>query len=64
MGLAKPRVRDPHLWMYDAPSLTAMLTEAGFVSVTICEFGSGQVPDCDLLDNRPEESLYVEAVKP
>ena len=64
MGLAKPRVRDPHLWMYDAPSLAALLTEAGFVSVTICEFGLGQVPDCDLLDNRPEESLYVEAGKP
>ncbi|MGH9956994.1 MAG: methyltransferase domain-containing protein, partial [Pyrinomonadaceae bacterium] len=64
LQLRRPGVRDPHLWMYDAPSLTAMLTRAGFANVAVCEFGKGRVPDCDILDSRPEDSLHVEAEKP
>lgn len=64
LQLGKPGVRDPHLWMYDAPSLSAMLTEAGFTSPVVCEYKKGRVPDCDSLDNRPEESLHIEAQKP
>jgi predicted SAM-dependent methyltransferase len=64
LQLSKPGVRDPHLWMYDAPSLTAMLSEIGFRNVVVCEYRQGRVPDCDVLDNRPEDSLHLEAEKP
>jgi predicted SAM-dependent methyltransferase len=64
LQLNKPGVRDPHLWMYDAPSLSAMLTEAGFTDVSVCEYQQGRTPDCDILDNRIEDSLHVEAQKP
>ena len=64
MQLGYPGARDPHLWMYDAPSLSSMLVEIGFVNVTVCDFKKGRVPDCDILDNRPKDSLHVEAEKP
>ena len=64
LQLSRTGVRDPHLWMYDAASLTAMLSECGFANAVVCEYQKGRVPDCDILDNRPEESLYLEAEKP
>lgn len=63
LQLSRPGVRDPHLWMYDAPSLTAMLVEQGFANVVVRQFRQGRVPDCDVLDNRGEDSLYIEAEK-
>ena len=41
-----------------------MPADGGFVNVTVCDFGEGRVPDCDILDNRPEDSLHLEAEKP
>ena len=64
MQLGYAGARDPHLWMYDVPSLSSMLVDTGFVNVTVCDYKKGRVPDCDILDNRPEESLHVEAEKP
>ncbi|MGA9768321.1 MAG: methyltransferase domain-containing protein [Blastocatellia bacterium] len=64
MQLSRPGVRDPHLWMYDVPSLSAMLIESGFTEVVVCEHKQGRMPDCDILDNRPEDSLHIEAQKP
>jgi SAM-dependent methyltransferase len=64
LQLSRPGLRDPHLWMYDAPSLSAMLGEIGFARTAVCEFRKGSVPDCDILDNRPEDSLHLEAEKP
>lgn len=64
MQLSKPGHRDPHLWMYDAPSLSLLLTKAGFINVTVCTHKTGRVPDCDILDNRPVDSLHMEAEKP
>jgi SAM-dependent methyltransferase len=64
LQLSRPGLRDPHLWMYDAPSLTAMLSGAGFANVVVCEYRKGRVPDCEILDNRPEDSLHLEAEKP
>ncbi len=64
LQLGRPGIRDPHCWMYDAPSLSAMLAEIGFTSVVVCQYRSGRVPDCDILDNRPEDSLHLEAEKP
>jgi len=64
LQLNRPELRDPHLWMYDAPSLTAILRECGFINAVVCEYKKGRVPDCDILDNRPEDSLHLEAEKP
>ncbi len=64
LQLSRPKVRDPHLWMYDVPSLSATLVETGFGNVTPCKFKQGLVPDSDILDNRPEDSLHLEASKP
>jgi predicted SAM-dependent methyltransferase len=64
LQLNRPGLRDPHLWMYDAASLSAMLNQVGFSDVVVCEYRKGRVPDCDVLDNRPEDSLHLEAEKP
>lgn len=52
-----------HKYMYDFDLLSEILIEAGFRSVNKCDFKVGETPDIDLLDNRPEETLFVEAVK-
>ena len=64
LQLSRPGVRDPHLWMYDAPSLGAMLGEAGFINITVCEYRRGRVPDSEILDNHIDDSLRLEAEKP
>jgi predicted SAM-dependent methyltransferase len=63
MFLNKPGHRDPHLWMYDLAAISARLREAGFRSITGREYRKGLLPDCDVLDNRPDDSLFVEAMK-
>lgn len=52
-----------HKYMYDYEMLGAMLADAGFRDITRREYRQGSVPDIGLLDNRPDESLFVEAVK-
>ena len=56
--------RMPHRWMYDELSLSYELTQAGFTQIHRCEFQRGEMPDVHLLDNRPEDSLHMEARKP
>ena len=56
--------RHKHRFMYNFESLRDALCVAGFVDVTRCEFRTGRTPDLKLLDNRSDESLYVEAVRP
>jgi SAM-dependent methyltransferase len=55
---------DSHRTMYDFPLLEAALHGAGFRDVTRCGFLEGKVPDLARLDNRPNETLFVEASKP
>ena len=64
MQLSRLGVRDPHLWMYDRASLSWLLNEIGFANVVVCEHKQGRMPDCDILDNRPDDSLHIEAEKP
>lgn len=52
-----------HKYMYDFTLLKELLERAGFASVTRCAFQQGQTPDIATLDNRPEQTLFVEAVK-
>ena len=50
-----------HKYMYDFNMLSEMLIGAGFVNVRRCKVREGRTPDLDALDNRPEDSLFVEA---
>jgi predicted SAM-dependent methyltransferase len=55
---------EQHHYMYDADLLSDCLDAVGFCEIERCGFREGQVPDIDILDNRPEETLFLEAVKP
>ena len=53
-----------HLYMYDFEMLAERLRKSGFVSIIRRQYREGVTPDLDKLDNRPDETLYVEAQKP
>jgi len=53
-----------HKYMYDYELLKVVLSQIGFVDIERCAYREGKIPDIGLLDNRPEDSLFVEAVKP
>lgn len=50
-----------HKYMYDFAMLESALQKAGFHEVERCGFQTGHTPDLTILDNRAEESLFVEA---
>ena len=52
-----------HKYMYDFELLKEKLNAAGFTDVQRRVYQEGETPDLHLLDNRPEESLFVEARK-
>jgi SAM-dependent methyltransferase len=54
-----------HLWMYDGRSLSKLLHEAGFADVRVVSSGKTNIsdPGCLDLEERAEESVYVEAVR-
>ena len=52
-----------HKYMYDYAMLERQLNNIGFLEVKRCRYLEGRVPDIEILDNRPDESLFVEAVK-
>ena len=52
-----------HRFMYNYALLEELLLGVGFSKVSECAAHQGMVPDIDSLDNRVEESLYVEATK-
>lgn len=52
-----------HKYMYDFELLEAMLETAGFQNIVRRSFKKGEMPDIELLDNREEETLFVEAKK-
>jgi len=53
-----------HKYLYDYELIERALNNEGFQQVERCAFKVGNIPDLDILDNRPDQSLYVEAVKP
>ena len=53
-----------HKYMYDFDSLNNIFTDSGFTEIEKYAFQVGKLPDIELLDNRPEDSIFVEAVKP
>lgn len=52
-----------HKYMYDFDLLRRLLTDAGYRNITKCTFCTGQVPDVTKLDNRPLDTLFVEATR-
>lgn len=52
-----------HKYMYDFELMKKILIEIGFSEVSKKTFRVGMCPDLLLLDNRPDESLFVEATK-
>ena len=52
-----------HKYMYDFEILSEMAKSAGFKNIKRCNFNEGTMPDIQALDNRPEDSLFIEAVK-
>jgi predicted SAM-dependent methyltransferase len=61
---SRSRPHEQHRYLYDYELLKRLLEAAGFTEVERCEYRCGKVPDLDKLDNRPEETLFVEAIKP
>ncbi|MGQ0813462.1 MAG: class I SAM-dependent methyltransferase [Gemmatimonadota bacterium] len=59
----RPGSHDQHRYMYDFELMEKLLTSQGFADVRRYGYREGMVPDLDKLDNRPDESLYVEAIK-
>ena len=55
--------RDPHLWMYDSESVKYKLSQIGYVDVLDCRFRQGECEDIEKLDNRPDDSFWIEAKK-
>lgn len=52
-----------HRYLYDEELLSGLLKDCGFSRARKCAFREGGTPDIGVLDNRPEETLYMEAVK-
>jgi SAM-dependent methyltransferase len=50
-----------HKYMYDFDLMKEALANAGFHNIRRCSFREGSAPDIDKLDNRPDETLFVEA---
>jgi predicted SAM-dependent methyltransferase len=58
-----PQSRNAHHWHYNANSLLRVLRDAGFHEAYQCAYRQGRCPDLESLDNRADESCFVEAIK-
>lgn len=61
--LEKRRYGANHRYMYDWPTLQMLLSEIGFSRVLRQDFQLGLDAELYSLDNRPEESLHIDAIK-
>lgn len=52
-----------HKYMYDYPMFADLLARTGFRDIRRCGFREGRTPDLAVLDNRPDETVFVEARK-
>jgi predicted SAM-dependent methyltransferase len=53
--------KDRHWWMYNKRSLTDLLLSSGFATVSLMRYREGRCPDLEFLDNRPDQTLFIEA---
>ncbi len=58
-------VYSKHKYMYDFDLISDILLETGFKGITKCNYRNSffDFPDINLLDNRPKDTLFVEAYK-
>ena len=61
--LNKRRYGAEHLYMYDWNTLRLLLTDIGFSQVIRQTYRKGVDNELFLLDNRPEDSLHIDAIK-
>jgi predicted SAM-dependent methyltransferase len=62
---SQPRNRlNRRQYQYDFELLRQMLAAIGYQPIRRCAFRQGRTPDLEQLDNRPDETLFVEADKP
>lgn len=52
-----------HKYMYDFSMILDILTGLGFKNIVRRSYQEGMTPDISVLDNRPEEFLFVETQK-
>jgi predicted SAM-dependent methyltransferase len=52
-----------HRYLYDFELLARLLAKHAFRDVRQCGFREGRMPDIQHLDNRPDETLFVEATR-
>ena len=57
------RSKNRHQWMYTAPSLVTTLKNVGYKSVVEREYRESLIPGIEKLDNRPNNSIFVEGTK-
>jgi len=60
---SEDRAKNEHHWHYNEQYLSRVLEQVGFSKVYRCNYREGRCPDLELLDNRPDESLFIEAEK-
>ncbi|MBA2340423.1 MAG: methyltransferase domain-containing protein [Pyrinomonadaceae bacterium] len=53
-----------HRYAYDYEMLSKTLIDIGFITVQRARFQQGDIPDLEILDNRGEYTLFVEARRP
>lgn len=53
----------PHMYIFDTQDMSDLLRSAGFSKVEKRAYRVGRCPDLQRLDNRPGETLYLEAEK-
>jgi SAM-dependent methyltransferase len=52
-----------HHWAFTRASLETLFKSVGFTETYTAEFRSGRCPDLEQLDNRPDESIFFEAIR-
>jgi len=57
------RMRSGHRYAYDYPTLAVLLCRLGFRDVERCSYRKSRHSDLSEMDSRPEDSIYLEAVK-
>lgn len=56
-------IKNHHHTGFTGPYLKKIFSESGFSKTSLCSYKKGLCPDVEKLDNRPEESIFFEAVK-
>ena len=55
--------KNRHHWNYNEASLKKLLSDHGFAEASRCAYRQGRCAGLERIDNRPENSLYVEAIR-